>query len=113
MKLAFIAAVLLCLCQTGQSQDRAYQLSVAGVVAANALDAHSSWGKREANPMLGSGRFGVQHFAIKSAITAGGQIAAWALTRRNPKARRRLMWLNVGVAGGIVGVAGRNYTVEK
>jgi len=108
-----IAAVLLYLCQTGQGQDRVYQWSVASVVAANTVDVHSSWGKYEANPLLGSGRFGARQLTIKSGIIVGWQFAAWAVTRHNPKARRRLAWLNIGAAAAISGVAIRNYTIQR
>jgi len=89
MRYWLIAVVLLCLCQTGQSQDRAYEWSVAAMGASQALDIHSSMGGYELSPVLGRGRFGARQISIKAAIVGGGLLVQWVVLRRYPEHRRK------------------------
>lgn len=53
--------------------NRIWVSSMLAVVGTTALDAASSWGKREANPFLASsdGTFGAKGLSIKAAMTMG------------------------------------------
>jgi len=64
-------------------------LSVAALSAAAALDVHSSWGRRELNPMLQSpnGRFNARGLAVKSSILGTSCGLQWLLLER------RWLWL--------------------
>ena len=109
MRYWLIAAVLLCLCQTGQSQSRNYELSVGAVVGANIIDAHSSWNRYELNPVLGRGQFGPRQAGIKAGIVLGWQVTQWLIVRRWPETRRAATWVNYGAAAATGAVAWRNY----
>lgn len=109
MKLWLIAAVLLCLCQTGRSQDRNYEWSVATVLGTNAIDGHSSWNRYELNPVLGRGQFGPRQAGIKAAIVGGWQVAQWLVVRRWPETQRAATFVNYGASAGTSVVAIRNY----
>lgn len=108
MKFWLIAA-LLCLCQTGQGQDRAYEWSVGAVAGSQALDIHSSMGRYELNPVLGRGHFGARQIGIKLAIVGGWQVAQWIIVRRWPETRRAATYVNYGTAMGTGAVAVGNY----
>lgn len=109
MRYWLIAVVLLCLCQTGQSQDRAYEWSVVAMGASQALDIHSSMGGYELNPVLGRGRFGVRQVSIKAAIVGGGLLVQWIALRKHPEHKRKVAFINYSVAGATSIVAIRNY----
>ena len=105
-------AILLFLCLSLMAWDRPlYWSSVATVTAAQTLDAHSSWGKYEANPLLRSpdGRFGVRGVAVKSGIVAGSLTVQVLLLRKWPKARKVATITNFVLSGVMVGIAARNY----
>jgi hypothetical protein len=59
-------------------------ISVPVLVAASALDAHSSWGKPEANPLLrgSGGRFDGKSLSIKLGISAGILGGEYIMARR-------------------------------
>ena len=85
------------------------------LAAANAVDVHSSWGKRELNPNLASaqGTFGTKGALIKVGLVGGLAGLEFVLTRRRPtgKLYRRFAFINFGAAGFVSGVAIHNYTV--
>ncbi|SRR6266404_3594317 len=81
-----------------------YQVSLATMAAGQALDAASSWGRIEANPVLGSGRhFGAQMTLVK----AGGAAAILALQFLPGMRKHRKAWtvINFAIGGGSAGVA--------
>jgi len=86
--------------------------SVFALVGANVLDARSSWGKLEANPVLADpdGRFGLRSIGIKSAMIG----AAVGLQQRIGRARsRRVLAIeNFCFAGADAAVAARNFRIE-
>jgi hypothetical protein len=88
-----------------------WQASLAAAIAASALDAHSSWGKPESNPVLANraGQFGARGLALKGLITAGAFGAQWLIVRHRPEARRAATFTNFGVAAVYGAVAVRNY----
>ncbi|MCP5109676.1 MAG: hypothetical protein GY953_02450, partial [bacterium] len=57
--------------------------SVFTMVGASAVDAHSSWGRPELNPLLasGSGRFGAKGIALKAGIAGGVAVAHYFLMK--------------------------------
>jgi hypothetical protein len=94
-----------------------WRASVAALAVANVLDVHSSWGKRELNPMLAgqAGHFGGQGALIKLGLQGGLFGIEWLITRRNPNGRlyRALSAINFGASGVIAGTAMHNYQVPR
>jgi hypothetical protein len=92
-----------------------YAASVAALVAANALDIHSSYGKYEVNPLVAGsgGRFTGRSIAVKSGIVAGTLVVQWLIVRKHPEWKAKLAWLNLGTAGVYSGIALRNYGVPR
>ncbi len=84
--------------------------SVAAVVVASALDAHSSWGQPELNPLLAGsgGRFGTRSLAVKSALTGGSVAALWLILRRHPGFERPAAATNTALAASFVAAAVHN-----
>ena len=88
-----------------------WRASVAALVASSALDAHSSWGKREMNPLLAGpdGRFGTRAVAIKSLITGAALGGQWFMLRHKPSMAKYAIIGNFGLAGIYTRVAIHNY----
>ncbi len=97
-------------------QGRAlWRVSVSALAAANAMDIHSSWGKRELNGILAGPdrRFGARGTLLKLAFQGGLMGAEYVLTRGHASGKlyRALTWINFGAAAGITSVAAHNYGV--
>jgi hypothetical protein len=92
-----------------------WRASVSTLAIANALDIHSSWGKRELNGLLAGPNqtFGKQGVLLKLAFQGGLMGAEYLLTRGRPtgKLYRALSIINFGAAAGISSVAVRNYGI--
>jgi hypothetical protein len=90
---------------------RLWWASVAAVVAGSAVDAHSSWGRQELNPVLrgANGEFGMKAVAIKAAIAGGVVGAQYLMLRKNPHAAKYAAIANFGMAGVFGGVAVYNH----
>jgi formate hydrogenlyase subunit 3/multisubunit Na+/H+ antiporter MnhD subunit len=88
-----------------------WKASLAAVVAASALDVHSSWGKQEGNPLLANhaGQFGTRAVALKGVITASALGMQWYMLRHKPEARSAATITNFAVAGAYGAVAAHNY----
>ena len=86
-------------------------VSVAAVAAASALDIHSSWGRRELNPMLRGphGRFGARGVAVKSSLVGASCGLQWFVLERKPRMSGALSGANAGLAAWTAGVAARNW----
>lgn len=96
---------LLWLAPLVSSQDlpvhhKYWAISVVFVTGATALDALSSRGMVEQNPILGRGPFGARQEAIKAGMTLGPIVAEWLILRKHPAAERPIIWGNY-VYGGI------------
>ena len=94
---------------------RFWLASVAALVAAHAVDVHSSWGQPERNPLLQSGgrRFGGSSVGIKAGIV-GAVVAVQCLAlRRTPDAHRAFTVANLAGAGAMAGIAARNYATRQ
>ncbi|MCW5980529.1 MAG: hypothetical protein KIT09_20790 [Bryobacteraceae bacterium] len=94
-----------------KGRGKLWWASVAALVGASLVDAHSSWGRQELNPVLrgSNGQFGFKGVAIKGGI-AGGVIAAQSLLlQNNPQASKSMAMANFGMAGVFGGVAMYNH----
>ncbi len=91
--------------------------SVTALAVANALDVHSSWGKRELNQTLAgrSGNFGGQGALLKAAFQGGLVGFECLLMRHRPssKLNKVLSIVNFGAAAVAGGVAAHNYTIPR
>ena len=94
------------------ADDRLWASQLA-LVAANAADAHSSFGHPEANPLLRGpdGEFGARGALIKVAALTCLLVTEHLVTRKHPSTRRAFLWINWAGAGGAAAVAARNYHV--
>jgi len=83
---------------------------MAALAAASALDMHSSWGKREFNPLLRGlgGRFDTRGVAIKSSLVGTACGFEWLLLRKEPRLGNTLAGANLGLAAWMGGIAVRN-----
>ena len=101
----------------GHSAGRWWKASLVSLAAANALDVHSSWGKRETNHILAGqdGSFGAKGALIKLGLQGTVVGVQWLVSRRRPRAAtyRYLTLLNLGASGTIGTTAIRNYGVPR
>lgn len=89
--------------------------SVAALIAANAMDAHSSWRYPEGNGLLrgADGTFGPRALWIKSGLIGGVVAVQWLLTRHRRRGEPILAIMNFGAAAATTGAAVRNYRVRR
>jgi hypothetical protein len=106
--LAMLALATLTACAEDHPQ-RNWNISVAFFVGANAMDAVSSRGSMEMNPVLGRGQFGGRQIAIKSGIAAGVLLAERMILRKHPETQKFWTWANYGTGTVIAAVAVRNW----
>ena len=91
-----------------------WAISLAPLMAAQTLDAASSYGLRELNPLLASsnGGFGMKAVAIKFG-TVGGLVAVEAvLVRKHPRTAKVLTVMNWAAAGLTASFAVHNYNLQ-
>ncbi|HXE15365.1 MAG TPA: hypothetical protein VN633_24785 [Bryobacteraceae bacterium] len=88
--------------------------STVALLAATSLDAASSWGKYEGNPLLRSsnGTFGAQGVSLKFAI-AGAMLAPQLLFRKNRRATKFFTITNFAQAGMFTGIAVHNFGIPQ
>jgi hypothetical protein len=93
---------------------RAWERSLIPLVASQSLDAASSYGYRELNPLLASqnGTFGVKATAMKFSVVAGLIGVEYLLVRKSPKAARLFEKLNWSSSLLTTGLAVHNYVVR-
>ena len=93
---------------------RAWQWSLAPVLASQALDAVSSWNMRELNPALadGSGRFGTRSAVLKFSAAGALLGVEYLLVKRHPGAARLLSKLNWSSAAVTAAFAAHNYSIK-
>jgi hypothetical protein len=94
--------------------DKIWALSIAAVLGGTTMDAVSSWGKAETNPLLRSanGTFGARGLLIKGGL-AGAMIAPEFLLRNNEEAKKKLAIVNFVAAGVFSAVVLHNFTIPK
>jgi hypothetical protein len=114
--LLFVCVAAAC-GQDLQADRKLWLTSVTTLAAANALDIHSSWGKRELNQTLASpsGNFGRQGAMLKAGFQAGLLGFECFLIHHRPsgKLNKVLSVVNFGAAAVVGGVAARNYTIPR
>ena len=93
---------------------KTWQLSLAPLVASQALDASSSYGMRELNPLLTSpnGGFEAKALSIKLGMTAAAVGVEYLIVRKHPGAARRLAALNWATGVVTAGFAVHNYAIK-
>jgi len=100
-----------------QSRKRSvwWKVSAAALAVATSVDAHSSWGRVEANPVLAgrNGRFGSQGVALKALITGGVLSAQYMMMKNHPKAEKYGTWTNFVLAGALGSAAAYNYNLHR
>jgi len=86
--------------------------SVAALGAATLADAHSSWGKYEANSVLAGagGKFGTRGALVKVGVTSGW-VATQAVILRKSRSHRMLAIINFAAATAFSIAACHNYGV--
>lgn len=95
----------------GSKRSSIWKASLAMLAASSMVDAHSSWGRYEANPLLrgGNGRFGWQGVAIKAAIFGGVVGAQYFLLKKNPSAEKYGTVTNIVLSGVLTSAAISNH----
>jgi hypothetical protein len=96
---------------TNKPSKKLWWGSVAALAGATVLDARSSWGRHELNPLLQgpNGRFGARSVEIKSAIVGIGLAVQWvALRHHSQKIEKPLSFANLAAAGLTTGAAVHN-----
>jgi hypothetical protein len=93
---------------------RSWKISIAPLVASQALDAASSYGMRELNPLLASanGGFEMKATSIKLGVTGALVGVEYLIIRKYPRSARVISKLNW--TSGIVttGFAARNFAIR-
>jgi hypothetical protein len=86
-------------------------ISLAPLVVSQSLDASSSWGLRELNPVLAGsdGRFGMKATAIKFGVIGGLMGAEYLLVKKFPASAKFFTMANYATAGITTGIAVHNY----
>jgi hypothetical protein len=102
--------------QTGRGWKKAWIASVAALVTVNVLDARSSAGHYETNPLMqdSQGRFSPgRAIAVKSAASGGMILVQLLLRRRNPEQRleKPSAIVNFAAAAAVGATAYRNTRV--
>jgi len=88
-----------------------WAISLGPLAASQALDAASSYGLRELNPVLRSsnGGFGMKAASIKFSAIAGLMGAEYLLVRKYPRSAKFFTIVNWTTAGATTGLAVHNY----
>ena len=114
VRAACLVLGLFCFAQIACGQDRWYRASLVAVGASQAADAASSWGGIEANSRLGAGkRYGWKATGIKSAVVGGGLAIQHVAVRKYPRYRKVATLVNIALAGVTLGVAVRNWRIQR
>lgn len=90
---------------------RHWALSLAPLFASQALDAASSYGMRELNPLLAGsdGSFGMKATGIKFGVTGALAGAEYLVVRRHPASAKFFTMVNWVTAGATTGLAVHNF----
>jgi hypothetical protein len=93
---------------------RAWKISVAPLLASQILDASSSYGMRELNPLLASadGGFDRKGAAIKMGITGAAMGVEYLVIRKYPRSARVISKLNWSTGIVTTGFAIHNYAIK-
>ncbi len=90
---------------------RQWAISLAPLFASEALDAASSYGMRELNPLLAgsNGGFGMKATAIKFGVVGALAGAEYFVVRKHPASAKLFTIVNWVTAGATTGLAVHNY----
>jgi len=93
---------------------RQWAFSLAPLFASQALDAASSYGMRELNPLLAgaNGGFGMKATGIKFGVVGALAGAEYFLVRKHPTSAKFLTIVNWVTAGTTTGLAMHNFGVH-
>jgi hypothetical protein len=93
---------------------RSWELSLIPLVASQSLDAASSYGYRELNPLLAdpNGAFGARATTVKFSVVFALIGVEYLLVRNSPWAARLFEKLNWATSAVTTGLAVRNYIVR-
>jgi hypothetical protein len=91
-----------------------WKISLAPLVASQALDITSSYGMRELNPLLAGpqGQFGAQSAVLKLGVTAGLIGVEYLIIKAHPASARVFTKLNWGAAALTTGFAVHNFSIR-
>jgi hypothetical protein len=98
---------------TAYPWQKRWAVSMIPLFASQSLDAASSYGLRELNPLLADpdGRFGVRAAAIKFGVIGGMVGVEYLVVKKFPRAAKFFTILNWTMAGATTGLAIRNYRI--
>jgi hypothetical protein len=93
---------------------RSWERSLIPLVASQSLDAASSYGYRELNPLLpeSNGVFGMRATAVKFSVVGALIGAEYLLARKSPRAARLITRLNWASSAVTTGLVVHNYVVR-
>lgn len=93
---------------------RSWRISLAPLVASQVLDASSSYGRRELNPMLASSNGGFEMKGVMTKMGATGIAvgAEYLIIRKYPRAARVISRLNWTTGIVTTGFAIHNYAIK-
>ncbi len=96
------------------AQLKSWKISLVPLVASQALDASSSYGMRELNPLLASpnGGFEMKAAAIKLGVTGALVGAEYLVVRKYPRSARVISRLNWTTGIVTAGFAVHNYAIK-
>jgi hypothetical protein len=101
---------------SGQSDPwtRRWLASMAPLAASQALDAASSYGMRELNPLLAEpdGRFGARAAAMKLGVTGSLLALETLVVRRHPRSAKMFTIVNWAATGVTTGFAVHNFRIR-
>ena len=117
---AWLLALLLTFTVAARAEEKpsmlpvhaTWEISTAALIASHALDSASSWGRPEANPLMGR-TFGPRGLGVKVAAVGGLVLVEHRTIRRYPGARRRFAVFNLVCTAAVSAVAIRNWVVAK
>jgi len=93
---------------------RQWAISLAPLFASQALDAASSYGMRELNPLLASpdGGFGMKATSIKFGVIGALAATEYFLVKKYPRSAKVFTIVNWATAGATSALAVRNYSLH-
>jgi hypothetical protein len=93
---------------------RSWERSLIPLLASQSLDAASSYGYRELNPLLAdpNGAFGVRATTVKFSVVGALIGVEYILAKKSPQAARLFTKLNWSTAAVTTGLAVHNYVVR-
>lgn len=97
-----------------QSAMRHWEISLAPLVASQALDVSSSWGMRELNPILAqpNGGFGAKSAVLKLGVVGAFVGVEYMFAKKSPRAARLFEKLNWSGAALTSAFAIHNYAIK-